>query len=536
MHNTGIAGSGKTYEGEQIFKNEKTDKKIVLSFTNKACNVIRKRFQDHNLETDCIYTLSKYLNDEKLNINKIIEKLIKLDTIWIDEVSMCPTRFLNIIYKAWLTKKMNGEELKIILSGDMHQIISIENNKRYNILKSYAINQMCPNYIKLKYRKESSRYDKKTYKLIKNLLKTGKINTKLNKIIYSETNLCKFNKTRQQINKLCDEKHKGKPIIFIYQGKKEQYKVYEGLKLMCTNNLYKNEMYNGEIYTLDKIDGCNYTINNTEFEEEEFKNNFIVAYCITACKYQGDKIECNYNIFDIEAMTANELYVGLSRTTNFNYIHLDNDKLKNKYEFHNYDKEENIIYNNLNCGKYKNSKIYEIITKDNKYYIGSTTGNLNKRLNEHLKNNKSPIYKLKRCKINLVTNCSCFNRKELEAIELNYIQKYCKTYGKENMLNKNMITNEKIIEPKLRIEKTIKNKYKIVHDEKRNYYLIRWCENGIRKQIKRRYKKDKQEEVFKKINIERNKLLKESNDIYEKFKNYENLIIESLEKEEEEYI
>ena len=44
----------------------------------------------------------------------------------------------------------------------MNQIISIENNKQYNYLKTYAINQMCSNYIELNYCKESSRYDKKT--------------------------------------------------------------------------------------------------------------------------------------------------------------------------------------------------------------------------------------------------------------------------------------------------------------------------------------------------------------------------------------
>ena len=69
---------------------------------------------------------------------------------------------------------------------------------------------------------------------------------------------------------------------------------------------------------------------------------------------------------------------------------------------------------------------------------------------------------MKNCKINLVTNCYCFNREELEAIENNYIQKYCKDKGKENILNKNMKIKEEVIEPKLIIEKTIKNKYKIV--------------------------------------------------------------------------
>ena len=57
----GIGGSGKTFLGVQKFK-EKKKKKMVLAFTNKACNVIRKRFSDEGIDTDCISTLSKFLN------------------------------------------------------------------------------------------------------------------------------------------------------------------------------------------------------------------------------------------------------------------------------------------------------------------------------------------------------------------------------------------------------------------------------------------------------------------------------------------
>ena len=120
----------------------------MLSFTNKACNVVRKRFQDKDLDTGFIHTLCSYIYDDKINIHNLIEKISKLDVIWIDETSMCPMKYYNIIYLAWLTKKIHGGDLKIILSGDVYQIPSIETiEKRYDITKCKAIKQMCPTLI-----------------------------------------------------------------------------------------------------------------------------------------------------------------------------------------------------------------------------------------------------------------------------------------------------------------------------------------------------------------------------------------------------
>ena len=216
-----------------------------------------------------------------------------------------------------------------------------------------------------------------------------------------------------------------------------------------------------------------YIINEKEFTEDELSNNFIVAYCITTCKYQGDQIDTHYNIFDIDKMNANELYVALSRTTKKEYIHLCSNEIKQHYDFFDYEKEKNIIYQPVIGGKYKNSKIYVITTSDNKYYVGSTTKKqINDRLQEHLKDNTSPLYNMKNCKIELITNCNCFNREELENIEKNYIEKYCKDKGIENILNKNMKLKEEVIEPKLIIEKTIRNKYNIIDMTEQGYFRI----------------------------------------------------------------
>ena len=155
---------------------------------------------------------------------------------------------------------------------------------------------------------------------------------------------------------------------------------------MCTENLYKKLKYklnNNEIYTIDKIIGDQYIINGYTFTEQQLALFFIVAYAVTVFKYQGDEINTHYNIFNTTQMNANELYTALSRTTKYEHIHLDKRQVAKSYKFHDYTTEQNKMCNPNKGGKYGKSLIDEIRTKDGLYYIGSTTGDINKRLNEH---------------------------------------------------------------------------------------------------------------------------------------------------------
>jgi len=104
---------------------------------------------------------------------------------------------------------------------------------------------------------------------------------------------------------------------------------------------------------------------------------------------------------------------------------------------------------------YQNSKIYKITdNKNNECYIGSTTKSLAERLAHHryaYKNGNGNLmsfglfnkYGLENCKINLLMNYPCHNRKDLEKKEgefirnIDCINKYIagrtkKQYYKEN--------------------------------------------------------------------------------------------------------
>ena len=99
--------------------------------------------------------------------------------------------------------------------------------------------------------------------------------------------------------------------------------------------------------------------------------------------------------------------------------------------------------------KYKNGKIYKIVAYEtNDVYIGSTVQSLNKRYNDHKSAFKSWINNKKKycssakmferhglhnCKIELIENCMCDTKKELEGRERYFIEEYANTCVNSNI-------------------------------------------------------------------------------------------------------
>ena len=103
---------------------------------------------------------------------------------------------------------------------------------------------------------------------------------------------------------------------------------------MATRNIRVKNIYDTMEFVIEKIEnyGKDYVfqLDNERFNEEDFPKSFIPSFCLTVYKYQGDKIICDYNIYDINRTDKKHFYTALSRTTKFNHIHLDK-KLSNKY-------------------------------------------------------------------------------------------------------------------------------------------------------------------------------------------------------------
>ena len=87
---------------------------------------------------------------------------------------------------------------------------------------------------------------------------------------------------------------------------------------------------------------------------------------------------------------------------------------------------------------YNNGKIYKIEFENcDKVYIGSTTGELQARLSQHLTNNKSPVYQFRTCKpiIKLLVNAPSKGKRELEKVEYEWIADYSEKL-EDRLLNK----------------------------------------------------------------------------------------------------
>ena len=291
-----------------------------------------------------------------------------------------------------------ANNLKVNFYGDIDQCDPVEGNSwlKYDCTKSPAILEMCANTVELKYIEESARCDKKTFDMLTNFLVTDQLDHTLANHVGSYVNICYFNSTRKEINKMCSDAFcEGKShqvVDFIYNGAKEIYKVCAGTPVICIDNMKDRSMYNSQQFTIKDININGVTIkeNDQKFSLDDFRKKFNLAFCMTVYKYQGAEIDQHYNIFDTEAMNKKQLYTALSRTTKFEYIYAEN--LKANYTYTVKNKHEVV---SIGHTEYQNGKIYKIELEDGSIYIGSTIKTLETRLKEHLSDTKSIVYKNK---------------------------------------------------------------------------------------------------------------------------------------------
>jgi len=489
---TGGAGCGKTTKLIELVK--KCDDAIVLCFTNKACSVIREKLGD---KKDIVHTFDSYLSSfKKDQICKL-----KNHTVFVDEYSMVPNQWMTTLYNAFV-----DYGITVNLFGDCNQCAPVD-DFGYDYLKSPAILAMCPTIEKLEYIEASARYDKKTYEILSVFLKTGRITSAFNKIVECDTNICFFNNTRARINK--DRANKFivglKTLVIEMRFKnpkvKELYNVCVGMPVICTANIKEMNMYNSEQYTIEKMDESTVTINKMQFTHDEFKQSFTLAFCITVYRYQGDKIDTHYNIYDADRMDKRQLYTAMSRTTKHEYVHVD--KLSDQYWPKT---KKDIIERNVKFTDHKNGKIYRIKFDNGEFYIGSTINTIEQRLGEHLKDPKSQVYARKQHNptIELICTYPCYDKSKLEACEKHYIT----LEATEKLINKRMNDferNQKQTEKNKRFECYIqsesdlitkmKQKYNIVDDVKDSRLRIVYKENGKTKNIKAKYNATNKDKV-----------------------------------------
>ena len=249
-------------------------------------------------------------------------KSLKNKTIFIEEFSMIPNKWMTLIYKAFTM--FNNT---VYMFGDPNQCEPVESGSQinYDYLESKTIHEMYPKVETLKYIEKSCRYDRQTHEMLKIFVKHGKTSTYFQHIdqkLYK--NICYLNSTRIKVNtQCCDQFTKDKTyetVEFKYDNKKEVYRVCQNMPILATTNIKDKSIFNTMEFVVEDVKGNKFKVNNEWFDKKEFSESFIPSFCVTVYKYQGADINEPYNIHDVNRMNKKQLYTTLSRTTKLEYI------------------------------------------------------------------------------------------------------------------------------------------------------------------------------------------------------------------------
>jgi hypothetical protein len=230
------------------------------------------------------------------------------------------------------------KDMRLFFFGDKNQCLGVnEFSYSYDFIDTKPFKEMIEyNFYECKYKPEFSRYDLQTLNSLTHFLKKGsmdKFNQTSNDTLY--INLCKYNKTRVEVNEERFKEHsKNKEIISFGQNK--VCNIYVGMPIICIKTNKIDKIYNSERFTIKDIKNEMITLNNErEISFLTYENYFDMAFCFTVYKVQGATINEPYQIYDINDMTKRELYTALSRTKKYEYIHFE--KVKKNKIFVNYD-------------------------------------------------------------------------------------------------------------------------------------------------------------------------------------------------------
>jgi len=333
------AGNGKTYTAKMIAS--KIGKRVkIIAPTNKASLNIGgstiHRFLQMNKEG--------YIKPDKI---KFIDD--NYDYIIVDEISMISKE----LWKRLCLVKQQLPHIIFLLLGDEKQTAPVEDEQN---IKDYfnhpAVKYIC-NYNKniLNVRK---RYDEKLYNLLEEV-----DNIDINdKVAYppliTTRNICYYNKTRIKVNKMWNDKlkHDATDKVFIpkyinskdaddkYSKQSQDMTIYNGLPVIAMRTKWDKEdgllFANSETFEVCDFGDDYISVYNERPDEngnkeayiyncpiEDFNKYFVMNYCSTTHKAQGETITENFTIYDWEAMNTKLKYTALSRAKKVEQVYFD---------------------------------------------------------------------------------------------------------------------------------------------------------------------------------------------------------------------
>lgn len=320
------AGNGKTYTAKMI-ASKLGDRVKIIAPTNKAAL---------NIGGSTIHRFLEMNEDGYIKPNKIKFINDKYDVIIIDEISMIPKE----IWRRLCLLKQELQHIIFLLLGDEKQIPPVEDETIQDYFNHPAVKYLC-NYNKniLNVRK---RYDETLYNLLEDVDNINIYDKVAYPLITTTRNICYFNKTRIRVNKMWNDKLRKSDALFISKYTNPKNENDEHAKQSQDMYVYNELPVIAMRTKFDKADGLLFA-NSETFEVcdigedyislfnerpddngnkslyiyncpiEDFNKYFLINYCSTTHKCQGETIVDNFTIYDWNAMDTKLRYTALSR-------------------------------------------------------------------------------------------------------------------------------------------------------------------------------------------------------------------------------
>ena len=276
-------------------------------------------------------TLHKFVSKMK---RKSCIQSMKIKYIFVDEFSMVHELF----YQYLLTVKKIRPDIKFIISADFNQLSPV--NDRISPLTDYenspAFFELTDcNMLKLT---KCRRSNKKLFDLIQfeNIpnIKKSDFNTTDN--FDNDVHICFTNDKRKHINhiKMKQLARKTKKCLKLpaqkYCEKSQDVFLNVNMPVISKINNDNMKIYNNQRFIITKIDKekeiitLKYKDNNDtiDIEFNKFQKFFLPSFAMTCHCSQGLSIGENYTIHEFHRMDQKLLYVALSRSKKYKYIHI----------------------------------------------------------------------------------------------------------------------------------------------------------------------------------------------------------------------
>ena len=334
------AGNGKTYTAKMIASKLEGRVRIVAP-TNKAGLNIGGGTIHRFLELD----KNGYI---KQSLIKMIE--LQYDYIIVDEISMID----KDLWRRLCLLKQELPDLIFLLLGDDKQLEPVEQHTIKDYFNHPAVKYIC-NYNKniLNVRK---RYDEILYNLLEDV---DSIDITKYPKLTTDRNICYYNKTRIRINKMWNDKNKKEGDLFltkpiarirrtgvINEDDEKYFKltqdmyIFENMPIIAMRTLYDNNnnllFANSETFNICNITDEEIGIYNERPDAkgekepysisipiEDFNKYFLMNYCSTTHKAQGETITENFTIYDWNAMNTKMKYTALSRAKKIDQVYIN---------------------------------------------------------------------------------------------------------------------------------------------------------------------------------------------------------------------